>query len=172
MIWMDNQGAVYTADKKWLLKVPNVKRYMIREGTECVADDVFVGCDLLECIYIPYTCPADSIGDIDWCNIGYISFWDEPYLPEEENPDANWYDGEQIVRDEKNVMYVNDGKRLLGTYGSFLERRYVVPDGVVTICDRAFIYNEQYLELSVPRSVKVIGSEIFSQEGGRIVFRG
>lgn len=167
----DEQGAIFSADRKRLLRAPNIKRYMIPEGTESIADDAFRGCRRLECVYVPYTCPFESIKTVDWGKIGYTSFWDEPYIPEEENPDDSWYERRQVVKDKHSIMYVNDGKRLLGIYGSFSEREYVVPDGVITICDRAFIHAENYLVLSLPRSVKVIGSDIFGEKGGRIVIR-
>ena len=48
---------------------------------------------------------------------------------------------------------------------------HVVPDGVLTICDGAFGFCEDYVVLSVPRSIKVIGDYIFGQGGGKIVIR-
>ena len=42
---------------------------------------------------------------------------------------------------------------------------------MLTICDGAFLGANDYMELSVPRSIKVIGDYIFGKEGGKIVIR-
>ena len=42
---------------------------------------------------------------------------------------------------------------------------------LMTICDGAFVGIDDYLELSVPRSIKVIGDFIFGEESGKIVIR-
>ena len=46
--WTDEFGGIYTADKKKVLRVPNVKRYKIAEGCEEIGDDAFEGCEILE----------------------------------------------------------------------------------------------------------------------------
>ena len=61
-------------------------------------------------------------------------------------------------------MISANGSAKIGKY-------YYVPDGVVTICDGAFMGIDDYLELSVPRCIKVIGDYIFGQKGGKIVIR-
>ena len=82
--FVDEFGAVYSKDGKRLLKCADVKNYKIREGTEMVDKLAFIGCDNLECLYIPYTCPEESfdaiLGGTD--TVGAISFWDQPYVPE------------------------------------------------------------------------------------------
>ena len=40
-IWSDEFGGVYSADRKILIKAPNVERYSIMEGTLIIADDAF-----------------------------------------------------------------------------------------------------------------------------------
>ena len=62
-------------------------------------------------------------------------------------------------------------KRLLFAKIEFDESEYVVPNGVETICSHAFSIHTDYLVLSVPRSIKVIGDSIFGEEGGKIVIR-
>ena len=132
----------------------------------------FIGCDKLECLYIPYTCPEESfdaiLGGTD--TVGAISFWDKPYVPEELDPNESWSDDEVYI-DDKNVVYSMDRKRLLYARSGFTDNEYVVPDGTLTICDQAFLFHEDYLILSVPASIKVIGDDIFGKEGGKIVFR-
>ena len=69
------------------------------------------------------------------------------------------------------MVYSVDRKRLLYARNGFAENEYVVPEGTLTICDQAFLFHEDYLVLSVPASIKVIGDDIFGKEGGKIVFR-
>jgi hypothetical protein len=59
----------------------------------------------------------------------------------------------------------------MATRPELIGEDYVVPDGVLTICDGAFGSCNEYLVLSVPWSIEVIGDSIFGQEGGKIVIR-
>ena len=83
-----------------------------------------------------------------------------------------WCDEDKTEKDEFGVVYANEGRRLISVYGSAkIGKHYYVPDGVLTICDGSFIGINDYLELSVPRSIKVIGDFIFGEESGKIVIR-
>jgi len=170
--FVDEFGAVYSKDGKRLLKSADVKNYKIREGTEMVDKLAFIGCDNLECLYIPYTCPEESfdaiLGGTD--TVGAISFWDQPYVPEELDPNESWSDDEVII-DDKDVVYTIDRKRLLYARKGFTDNEYFVPEGTLTICDQAFLFHEGYLVLSVPASIKVIGDDIFGKDGGKIIIR-
>jgi hypothetical protein len=46
-----------------------------------------------------------------------------------------------------------------------------VPDGVEEIADFAFCFCKTYVELSIPRSVRIIGDNLFGTEGGHIEIR-
>jgi hypothetical protein len=74
------------------------------------------------------------------------------------------------IFDDQDVGYSKDGKILTGCKFSFNETRYDVPHGVEEIDDCAFLSCRHFLELSVPRSVRVIGDSIFGN-GGQIVIR-
>lgn len=75
--------------------------------------------------------------------------------------------------DEFGVVYANEGRRLImATRPELIGKDYFVPDGVLTICDGAFGFCRDYLALSVPWSIKVIGDYIFGVESGKIVIRG
>lgn len=169
---VDEFGAVYSKDGKRLLKCADVKNYKVREGTETVDKLAFVGCDKLECLYLPYTCPEDTFDAILGGNsvIGAISFWDRPYAPEELDPNDMWVDDDVFV-DEYDVVYTMGRKRLLYARIGFTGSDYVVPNGTLTICDHAFGFHQEYLVLSVPASIKVIGCDIFGTEGGMIEVR-
>ena len=73
--------------------------------------------------------------------------------------------------DEYGVNYSPDGKILKSCRLTFNETYYEVPDGVEEIDFGAFCVCRHYLELSIPRSVKIIGDSIFGIEGGVIVIR-
>ena len=170
--FVDEFGAIYSRDGKRLIKGPNVKNYKIREGTESVDELAFVDCDKLECLYFPYTCPEEAIAslDINPETLGAISFWDEPYVPEELDTNNSWVDDEVYI-DEHDVVYSMDRKRLLNIRVGFKGGYYIVPEGTITICDQAFIFHEKYLLLSVPSSIRIIGDNLFGRGGGKIIFR-
>ena len=171
--FVDELGAVYSKDRKRLLKCADVKNYKVKEGTETVDRLAFVGCDELEHLYLPYTCPEETfdaiLGGTDV--IGAISFWIMPYVDDDMNDDASWLEYDDVAIDEYDVAYTKNGKRLLFARIGFTNSDYYVPEGTVTICSNAFGFCEQYVVLSVPSTVKVIGDDIFGNGGGKIVFR-
>ena len=173
----DEYGGIYSADNKRLLKCPDMKRYRIAEGCEEVDEKAFVGCSLLESLYVPYTFSEDAFNALiasDTTNndIGNICHWDRPYVDEVYDVNEYWYDEDKVTTDEFGIEYTNEGRRLLtATRPNLIGKEYRVPDGVLTICDGAFGGTNDYLELSVPRSIKVIGDYIFGKDGGKIVIR-
>ena len=170
--WVDEFGAVYSKDRKRLLVCADVKNYKIKEGTEQVDRLAFIGCNKLRCLYFPYTLPEESfdaiLGGTD--TVGAICFWDRPYVPEELDPNESWSDDDVFI-DEYDVVYTKDRKRLLYARMGLKGNYYVVPEGTLTICDQAFLFHEDYLVLSVPASIKVIGDDIFGKDGGKIIIR-
>lgn len=175
--WTDEQGGIYSVDKKQLLLAPNNTRYRIKEGCECVDDKAFVGCNLLQSLYVPYTFTDEAFGalmktDAADNEIGHICYWDRPYIEEVYDTNEYWYDEADTFIDEYGVMYANEGRRLIrATKPEMIGKDYMVPDGVLTICDGAFEGCQNYLVLSAPRSIKVIGDYIFGEESGKIVIR-
>ena len=76
--------------------------------------------------------------------------------------------------DEHHVVYTKDGKHLLNCLNTFNKTEYTVREGVTTICDDAFMWRanqEQRMILYIPRSVKIIGENIFGDGGGRIIVK-
>lgn len=173
----NKEKAIYSDDGRLLLKCPNVKRYRIREGCERVDEKAFVGCDQLQSLYVPYTFTNEAFealmeSDVTGNDIGHICHWDRPYIEEVYDTNDYWFDEADTFIDEYGVMYANEGKRLISaTKPDLIGKDYFVPDGVVTICDGAFYGCLNYLVLSVPRSIKVIGDYIFGEESGRIEIR-
>jgi hypothetical protein len=174
IVWKDEFGGVYTADKKKMLRAPNVKRYKIAEGCEEVAKDAFEGCEIMEGLYVPESFSEEMAEEtfhmmpstvICYCQ------WDRPYVDEVYDVNELWYDEDKTEMDELGVVYANDGKRLIeAAKPGLIGRDYYVPDGVLTICDGAFRFCDQ-VDLSVPRSIKVIGDYIFGERSGKIVIR-
>lgn len=173
--WEDEFGGVYTADKKRLLRVPNVKRYRIVEECEKTDKDAFEGCRMLECLYVPESfseqAAEDTFNSMPF-TVGNFCHWDRPYVEEAFDVNEYWFNEADTFIDKYGVMYAIEGKRLISaTKPDLIGKDYFVPDGVVTICDGAFDFCQDYLVLSVPRSIKVIGDYIFGEESGKIVIR-
>ena len=173
--WTDGFGGLYSADRKRLQKVPDVKRYCIREGCEAVDEHAFDGCDHLEVLYMPYTFSEEEVDktlNMMPETVDNVCAWDRPYVEEMYDVNEYWCDEEDTKTDQFGVVYANGGRRLLmATRPELISKEYVVSDGVLTICDGAFGFCKEYLDLSLPRSIKVIGDYIFGEESGRIVIR-
>lgn len=174
-VWIDGQGGVYSTDRKRLLKVPDVKRYRIEEGCEETDEHAFDDCKALESLYVPESFEDQAAEDMFNnmpISVGNFCHWDRPYVDEVYDVNDYWCDEDKTEKDEFGVVYANEGRRLISAFGSAkIGKHYRVPDGVLTICDGAFVGIDDYLELSVPRSIKVIGDFIFGEESGKIVIR-
>lgn len=165
----------YSDDGRMLLKCPNVARYRIKEACERVDERAFDGCSLLEVLYIPESFSEQAAEEAFQnmpSTVNNFCHWDRPYVDEVYDVNEYWYDETDTFIDDYGVMYANDGKRLISvTKPDLIGKDYFVPDGVLTICDGAFGGCQDYLVLSVPRSIKVIGDYLFGEEGGKIVIR-
>lgn len=173
--WADGFGGVYTADKKRLLRVPNVKRYRIVEGCKETDEHAFDDCKVLESLYVPESFSEQSAEDTFNnmpSTVGNFCRWDRPYVEEVYDTNDLWYDADHVEKDEYGVMYANEGRRLImATQPERIGKDYVIPDGVVTICDGAFAVCNGYMVLSAPRCIRAIGDYIFGEESGKIVIR-
>lgn len=172
---MVEYDSIYSDDKKRLQKSPNVKRYRIAEGCEEIDEHAFDDCKMLEVLYIPYTISEDEVDktlSIMPESVDNVCVWDRPYVEEVLDVNDYWYDEDKAETDELGVVYANEGRRLITAANpNLIGKEYRVPDGVLTICDGAFMGTNDYLVLSVPRSIKSIGDYIFGKEGGRIEIR-
>ena len=89
----------------------------------------------------------------------------------DEEEDEEDEDDEGLVFDDDMVGYSKDGKILKGCHHLFNKIRYNVPDGVEEIADFAFLWCRHFVELSIPRSVRTIGDQLFGIDGGVIIIR-
>lgn len=117
-------------------------------------------------------------GELAMCGddmlMGVIKDWENRYNEVEQITNMLVFDDDDRVFDNHNVVYTKDGKHLLNCLNTFNEAEYTVKDGVTTICDDAFSWRanqEQRMTLYIPRSVKVVGENIFGDGGGRIVVK-
>jgi len=117
-------------------------------------------------------------GELAMCGddmlMGVIKDWENRYNEGEQITNMLVFDDDDRVIDNHNVVYTKDRKHLLNCLNTFNEAEYTVKDGVTTICDDAFSWRanqEQRMTLYIPRSVKVVGENIFGDGGGRIVVK-
>ena len=171
----DEHGFVYSRDGKRLLRAAErVEEYWIPEGVEHIERLAFIGCTF-DTLHVPTSCSWENRPEAEWPIfgservIGCIVFWERPYAEQDNEPDPLCVTDVDHIVDAQHVMYTKNGKRLLCARAGFCGSEYHVPEGVVTICDRAFFFCEQFLTLYIPSSVQVIGEELFGDAGGMIV---
>ena len=143
------QEEVYSPDGDWLLRVPNVPSYRVKDGTRWMASYALDNCTLLKKLELPYTFfESDLHMDyaIERCNhVIDVKKWHWPYETEE--------DSEQLKQDIKNgrkdeygFIYSQDGKVLLKAANA---DKYRIPEGVEHIEKNALI-GCQINELDIP----------------------
>ena len=89
----------------------------------------------------------------------------------EEEEESELFEETPCNVDEHHVAYSLDGKTLLYTKADYYEPEYRVPDGVEVISDFAFAFCPIPIHLSIPPTVRYIGSNIFGYNGGEIEIR-
>ena len=133
--------------------------------TPCVffhATDIYDMASLIHALAF-YTVSLESIMRAD--DGSYLkrhSIFDDETLLEDEEDDE---EDDRYYVDKDGVGYSLDGKVLKFCRFTFTKTYYEVPDGVEIIEGGAFIACRHTLELSIPRSVKIIGDAIFGNNG-------
>ena len=177
-LWMDGYGFVYSADGKRLLKGANVEgAYWIPEGVEEIEEGALIGCKI-GTLHVPWTAHVHEYDQLEFSKdpkeneelMPPVYFWTKEYANRDEETWAFEDEGEYRI-DEHGIGYSLDGHRLLFARYTFIDSKYQVPDGVVTICSMAFGFCRQFVTLILPRSVRLIGDFIFGPGGGKIVIR-
>ena len=182
--WTDEQGFVYSQDRKRLLKAASeVDEYWIPESVEKIERLAFVHCHF-ETLHIPYTCHLLDLPDEEWPVFGREDIqgchliWEVPYAEQDLVTDSLYVADDDCIMDEYGVVYTKNMKRLLyakSPYDGPANKiahmtEYTVPEGVETICSFAFLVCKEFLTLRLPHSVKIIGDNLFGEEGGEIQF--
>lgn len=163
-------GAIYTPSGNTIIQIPDLVKYRIQEGTQWMAPSALQHCPRLRFLDIPYGM-LNHLDILKYAPKVKFKEWKTLYdgtLPEEDDECED--EDENYVIDEHLVAYSRDGKRLLFIRNGFHETRYEVPDGVEEIADLAFCFCPHYVELSISRSVRHIGDNLFSN-GGHIEIR-
>ena len=154
--WIDGYGAYYSADRKRLLKVPNINDYYILEGTIVIGDDAFRGCERLRCIIIP-----DSV-----IQIGNDAFRDCERLLDIDIPNSVTQIGTRAFRGCRNICIIDipDFITQIGD-GLFCDCWDLggidIPNSVTRIGDDVFRDCERLEDIVIPNSVTQIGNEAF-----------
>lgn len=120
----------------------------IPEGVEELGDGVFYACGYLKTLSLPSTLKKIGVSVVAYCN--YLNTISLP----------NSCQDFEIVN---NVLYSKDKTRLLAFPGDHASFSYVVPEGVTTIDREAFSGVRRLNELSLPSSLKFIGSYCFRE---------
>ena len=167
---LTEKDAIYSPSGSYLLQLPDVPRYRIKEGTLFICPGATRHCKRLRELDVPKDLVTPYAALSDYPYPLKVKVWETHYDGTTDEDDDDLDDVPYEV-DEYGVNYSPDGKILKSCRLSFNETYYEVPDGVEEIDFGAFCVCRHYLELSIPRSVKIIGDSIFGIEGGVIVIR-
>ena len=166
---IEYEDAIYTPSGDTIVQIPNVPKYRIEEGTMWISPNALKNCPRLRQLDIPYGMfnhqeilkSHPKVKYKEWTTL-----YDGTIPDDEEEVD----DDEDFILDEHHVAYSKDGKKLLFCRLEFCESSYEVPDGVEEIAEYAFCTCNTYVELSLPRSIRIIGDCLFGN-GGHIEIR-
>ena len=166
---LTEKDAIYSPSGAYIIQIPDVPHYSIKEGTLYISPMAARHCSQLQKLDVPVEMLFDDSSLCEYPKGLKVKVWKTHYdgsSIEEDDDD----DDDMPVFDDHDVGYSKDGKTLTGCRYTFNDTRYEVPDGVEVIDDFAFLPCRHFVELSIPRSVRVIGDNIFGN-GGQIVIR-
>lgn len=166
---LTEKDAIYSPSESYIIQIPDVPHYSIKEGNLYISPMAARHCIQLQKLDIPVEMLFDESSLREYPQGLKVKVWDTHYdgTPVEVEEDL---DDDMPIFDEHDVGYSKDGKILMGCRHTFNEIQYEVPDGVEVIEDFAFLPCPHFVELSIPRSVRIIGDYIFGN-GGQIVIR-
>lgn len=161
---LTEKDAIYSPSGAYIIQIPDVPHYSIKEGTLYVSPMAARHCSQLQKLDVPVEMLFDDSSLCEYPKGLKVKVWKTHYdgsSIEEDDDD----DDDMPVFDDHDVGYSKDGKALTGCRYTFNDTRYEVPDGVEVIDDFAFLFCRHFVELSIPRSVRVIGDNIFGNGG-------
>ena len=161
---LTEKDAIYSPSGTRIIQLPDVPHYSIKEGTLYISPMAARHCTQLQKLDIPVEMLFDESSLREYPKGLKVKVWDTHYdgTPIEEEEDL---DDDMPIFDEHEVGYSKDGKILTGCHHTFNDTQYEVPDGVEVIEDFAFLPCPHFVELSIPRSVRIIGDYIFGNGG-------
>ncbi len=162
----DEQGVLYRRDGRKLMRCDNksLTRYVIKEGTEVIAERVFADCKQLKEIIIP-----DSVVVVGRCAFQGCTSLTEIVIPKNVTIIEEWafvYCKKlaKIVVDEDNpafcsvdgVLFSKDMTVIICYPAAAPFTSYKIPEGVTTIKKSTFEDHTSLTELVIPKSVTEI----------------
>lgn len=126
------------------------------DGLEYIGESAFCNCRKLESVRIPKTVK----------NIGYYAFDCYNYYQENYGIKSIEVDPEnKVYASENGVLFDKAMTELIKYPSGKKDKSYAVPEGVVTISDRAFNYCPEISSVTLTQSVAYIGSYAFYECG-------
>ena len=158
-IWPDEFGAIYSKDKKRLLKCPKIKKYNIIMGTKVIADQAFKGCTEIQEVQIPTSVEFIGAHAFDSC-------WNLERL---EIPNSVKYIGKGCFADCSSLTEIRipEGITKLEEktfYGCYKLTKVLLPNSLCEIGSCAFFLCS-ISEIELPKQLKTIGYEAFWKSG-------
>jgi len=162
-------GVLYNKEKTVLIRYPSkrkTERFVIPDSVKMIVDRAFARCSYLKEIIIP-----DGVQKIDFSVFSRCSSLSSIFLPKSINEvkHPNYNDFEEILVDSENpyltsedgVLY-NKEKTVLIRYPSKRKtERFVIPDSVKMIANRAFEECSYLKEVIIPDGVQEINGHVF-----------
>jgi len=146
-----------------------IERIVIKEGVTSIGNGVFAECHSLVSVTLP-----NSLTTIDNYAFFYCNYLQTITIPRGvttigESVFDRCTDLMEINVDPQNtrfksiagVLYTKNGKKLLLYPDGYLDRHYVIPEGVTVISGGAFQWWSNIVDVTIPESVVVISSYAF-----------
>ena len=168
--WTDDNGVLYSADKKRLLKIGESfksERYSINTETRVVCTNAFWYCKMLTDVTIPHG--VSFIGEHAFSGCKSLISIEIPHsvicIGNRAFSDCN--NLQQIIVDEKNSVYDsrNNCNAIIETKSNTLIlgcQNMIIPDSVTSIGENAFSSCENLTCLTIPGSIVSIPDTAFS----------
>lgn len=142
-------GVVYTKDGKSLVFYPPSKAgeaFTVPEGVEVICPYAFFECENLKRITVPAT-----VNDISYESILSCVALEGVFIDV----------GNEIYRSVDGNLYTKDGRTLLRFYVTLANTHLVIPEGVMTVADRAAYGYKSLTALTFPETLVSIGDTAF-----------
>ena len=153
--WKDNQGALYSYDRKKLLKGPNVKEYIVREGVKEIAPCAFSYIRDEGSEY--FITLKNQMGD--YPNPGYDQT-ETTELPNSLESIGYYAFYKSKIKSLNMFSNIKTVGEYAFAYCSCLEN-IVISNSIVEIKDYTFFSCNSLTTIKIPQSVKIIGEHAF-----------
>ena len=159
--WLDEYGAIYSRDKKRLLKCPQIRAYNIKSGTKVIVNQAFKECTELQEVHIPTS--VELIG-----KNAFESCWSliKLEIPSSvKSIEKGCFDSCFSLREIK----IPEGITIIEErtfFGCYKLHKVLLPDSLCEIGSNAFTLCN-ISEIGLPKHLKTIGYNAFCKAGIR-----